>query len=303
MAVLEIRDARKAFGATRALDGLSFSLGEGELLGLLGPNGAGKTTLIRAIAGRVRLDSGSVSLYGRTLAPGKPRPDLGVVPQENALYPLLTARENLETFGRLNGVEGRRLSERIAWALEWTGLADRARAPVRTYSGGMKRRLNLACGVLHEPKLVLLDEPTVGVDPQSRESIYDMLGALRAQGTSLLLTTHYLEEAEARCERIVVVDHGRAVAAGTLVELVEQAGLAGRRVRLSVDREVASVPAGFARDSDARVLTATITDVGHELPGLLARVQAAGLAVRDVEVRTASLQAVFLALTGKELRE
>ena len=303
MAVLEIRDARKAFGATRALDGLSFSLGEGELLGLLGPNGAGKTTLIRAIAGRVRLDGGSVSLYGRTLAPGKPRPDLGVVPQENALYPLLTARENLETFGRLNGVEGRRLSERIAWALEWTGLADRARAPVRTYSGGMKRRLNLACGVLHEPKLVLLDEPTVGVDPQSRESIYDMLGALRAQGTSLLLTTHYLEEAEARCERIVVVDHGRAVAAGTLVELVEQAGLAGRRVRLSVDREVASVPAGFARDSDARVLTATITDVGHELPGLLARVQAAGLAVRDVEVRTASLQAVFLALTGKELRE
>ena len=303
MAVLEIRDARKAFGATRALDGLSFSLGEGELLGLLGPNGAGKTTLIRAIAGRVRLDGGSVSLYGRTLAPGKPRPDLGVVPQENALYPLLTARENLETFGRLNGVEGRRLSERIAWALEWTGLADRARAPVRTYSGGMKRRLNLACGVLHEPKLVLLDEPTVGVDPQSRESIYDMLGALRAQGTSLLLTTHYLEEAEARCERIVVVDHGRAVAAGTLVELVEQAGLAGRRVRLSVDREVASVPAGFACDGDARVLTATITDVGHELPGLLARVQAAGLAVRDVEVRTASLQAVFLALTGKELRE
>ena len=127
MAVLEIRDARKAFGATRALDGLSFSLGEGELLGLLGPNGAGKTTLIRAIAGRVRLDGGSVSLYGRTLAPGKPRPDLGVVPQENALYPLLTARENLETFGRLNGLEGRRLNERIAWALEWTGLADRAR--------------------------------------------------------------------------------------------------------------------------------------------------------------------------------
>ena len=303
MAVLEIRDARKAFGATRALDGLSLSLGEGELLGLLGPNGAGKTTLIRAIAGRVRLDGGSVSLYGHALAPDKPRPDLGVVPQENALYPLLTARENLETFGRLNGLEGRRLSERIAWALEWTGLADRAKAPVRAFSGGMKRRLNLACGVLHEPKLVLLDEPTVGVDPQSRESIYDMLGALRAQGTSLLLTTHYLEEAEARCERIVVVDHGRAVAAGTLVELVEQAGLAGRRVRLSVDREVASVPAGFARDSDARVLTATITDVGHELPGLLARVQAAGLAVRDVEVRTASLQAVFLALTGKELRE
>jgi len=303
MSVLEIKDARKAFGATRALDGLSVSLAEGELLGLLGPNGAGKTTLIRAIAGRVRLNAGTVSLYGRTLEPEKPRPDLGVVPQENALYPLLTARENLETFGRLNGIEGKHLNERIAWALEWTGLADRAKSPVRTYSGGMKRRLNLACGVLHEPKLVLLDEPTVGVDPQSRESIYEMLAALRARGTSLLLTTHYLEEAEARCERIVVIDHGRAVAAGTLAELVEQAGLAGRRVRLSLDRAVSSPPAGFTRDADDKVLTATITDVAHELPGLLARVQAAGLGVRDLEVRTASLQAVFLALTGKELRE
>jgi ABC-2 type transport system ATP-binding protein len=303
MAVLEIRDARKSFGATRALAGLSLSLGEGELLGLLGPNGAGKTTLIRAIAGRVRLDGGTVALYGHTLEPEKPRPDLGVVPQENALYPLLTARENLETFGELNGLDGKRLRERVAWALEWSGLAERAMSPVRTFSGGMKRRLNLACGVLHEPKLVLLDEPTVGVDPQSRESIYDMLGALRARGTSLLLTTHYLEEAEARCERIVVVDHGRAVAAGTLVELVEQAKLTGRRVRLSLDRTPERVPAGFARGEDAGTLTATINDVGRELPGLLARVQAEGLAVRDLEVRTASLQAVFLALTGKELRE
>src|SRR5580765_6249870 len=129
MAVLEIKDARKAFGATRALDGLSLSLGEGELLGLLGPNGAGKTTLIRAIAGRVRFDGGTVSLYGHTLEPEKPRPDLGVVPQENALYPLLTAREHLETFGQLNGLDGKRLRERVAWALEWSGLAERAKSP------------------------------------------------------------------------------------------------------------------------------------------------------------------------------
>jgi len=303
MAVLEIRDARKDFGSTRALDGLSLSLGEGELLGLLGPNGAGKTTLIRAIAGRVRLNAGTVSLYGRTLEPATPRTDLGVVPQENALYPMLTARENLETFGRLNGLEGKRLRERSAWALEWTGLADRAKSEVRAFSGGMKRRLNLACGVLHEPRLVLLDEPTVGVDPQSREKIYDMLSGLRAAGASLLLTTHYLEEAEARCERIVIVDRGRAIAAGTLPELVEQAGLAGRRVRLSLDRPVASAPSGFRREDDGSALTATITDVAHELPGLLARLQSAGLGVRDLEVRTASLQAVFLELTGKELRE
>ncbi len=303
MAVLEIRDARKSFFATRALDGLSLALREGELLGLLGPNGAGKTTLIRAIAGRVRLDSGTVALFGHTLAAGARRADLGVVPQENALYPLLTARENLETFGRLNGLEGKRLRERTAWALEWTGLADRARTLVRAFSGGMKRRLNLACGVLHEPRLVLLDEPTVGVDPQSREKIYDMLGGLRQGGASLLLTTHYLEEAEARCERIVVVDHGRAVAAGTLAELVDHAGLSGRLVRLRLDRAAAAPPAGFRSEGDPAVLTATIRDVGAELPGLLARVRDAGLGVRDLEVRSASLQSVFLQLTGRDLRE
>ena len=303
MAVLEIRDARKSFGSTRALDGLSLALDAGEMLGVLGPNGAGKTTLIRAIAGQVRLDAGSVALFGRVLPPGARRADLGVVPQENALYPLLTARENLETFGRLNGLEGKHLRERTAWALEWTGLADRSQATVKTFSGGMKRRLNLACGVLHEPKLVLLDEPTVGVDPQSREKIYDMLGALRADGASLLLTTHYLEEAEARCERIVVIDHGRAIAAGTVSQLVEQAGLSGRRVRVRLDQPAATLPHGFRADGEATTLTASIHDVGAELPGLLARLQGAGLAVRDLEVRSASLQAVFLELTGKDLRE
>ncbi len=303
MSVLQIREARKSFGATRALDGLSFELRAGELLGLLGPNGAGKTTLIRAIAGRVRLDSGSVVVFGRELAADMVRKDLGVAPQENALYPLLTARENLETFGRMNGLEGKHLRERTAWALEWTGLVDRAGSEVKTFSGGMKRRLNLACGVLHEPKLVLLDEPTVGVDPQSREKIYDMLSTLRADGASLLLTTHYLEEAEARCERIVVLDHGKAIAAGTLAELVEQAGLGGRLVRMRLDRAASVAPPGFRLDSEATVLTATIHDVGQELPGLLARVREAGLGVRDLEMRTASLQAVFLELTGKELRE
>jgi ABC-2 type transport system ATP-binding protein len=303
MAELEIRDARKRFGSTQALDGLSFSLAEGELLGLLGPNGAGKTTLIRAIAGRVRLDGGTVTVHGQQLAAGAPRANMGVVPQENAIYPLLTARENLETFGRLNGLEGKRLRERAAWALEWTGLADRAKSVVRGFSGGMKRRLNLACGVLHEPKLVLLDEPTLGVDPQSRERIYDMLAALRADGASLLLTTHYLEEAEARCDRIVVMDHGRAIAAGTLAELVEHAKLSGRVVRVRVERALGAPPAGFRLEGDGGVLVASIRDVGAELPGILARLQQAGVHVRDLDVRTASLQAVFLELTGKELRE
>jgi len=303
MDVLRIEDARKRFGATEALAGLTMSLRPGEMLGLLGPNGAGKTTLIRALAGRVRLDGGTISLFGRALSPADRRPELGVVPQEIALYPLLTARENLEVFGALQGVPAPRLRERVHWALEWTGLAERPRDPVKNFSGGMKRRLNLACGVLHEPKVVLLDEPTVGVDPQSREKLYEMLAALRSDGASVLITTHYLEEAEARCERIVIMDHGAALAAGTLPELVASAGLAGRRVRLSLDRAADRAPAGFSLEADGAVLAATITDVAGELPALLARVRDAGLAVRDLDVRAASLQAVFLELTGKELRE
>ncbi len=301
--VLRIDDARKSFGTTAALAGLTFELRSGEMLALLGPNGAGKTTLIRALAGRVRLDGGSLALFGRALDAGAPRPELGVVPQEIALYPLLTARENLETFGALQGVPAAQLRGRVAWALEWTGLAERGREPVQNFSGGMKRRLNLACGVLHEPKAVLLDEPTVGVDPQSREKIYEMLDALRGRGASILVTTHYLEEAEARCERIVVIDRGRAIAAGTLPELVAHAGLSGRRVRLTLDRAAERVPEGFARENGGGVITATIGDVAAELPSLLERVRAAGLGVRDLEVRAASLQSVFLKLTGKELRE
>ncbi len=303
MDVLVIDGARKSFGTTEALRGLSLRLRAGEMLALLGPNGAGKTTLIRALAGRVRLDGGTLSLFGRTLAPEAPRPELGIVPQELALYPLLTARENLELFGALQGVSASRLAERVRWALEWTGLAERTREPVKGFSGGMKRRLNLACGVLHEPKVVLLDEPTVGVDPQSREKIYEMLAGLRERGATILVTTHYLEEAEARCERIVVMDRGAALAEGTLAELVEHAGLAGRRVRIALDRPAAAAPEGFALENGGGAIVASIADVAAELPVLLARVRAAGHGVRDLDVRSASLQAVFLQLTGKDLRE
>ncbi len=303
MSILEVHDAHKSFGATPALCGLSFALREGEMLALLGPNGAGKTTLIRALAGRVRLDRGRILLEGQEQQPGAVRAQLGVVPQELAVYPLLTARENLELFGRLHGLTGRHLAERVSYALEWTGLADRRREATKGFSGGMKRRLNIACGVLHEPKVVLLDEPTVGVDPQSRERIYDMLEGLKQQGTAVLITTHYLEEAEARCERIVIIDHGVNIAAGTLPELLAHAKLTGRRLRLALESIAAIAPAGFRLEEGGATLTATISDVAGELPELLTRVRAAGLSVRDVEVRTASLQTVFLTLTGKELRE
>ena len=297
MNVLTITDARKAFGRVIALDGASFDLQPGELLALLGPNGAGKTTLIRAIAGRVRLDGGEIRLFDRVLTGRETAPELGIVPQEIALYPNLTAHENLEVFGRLKGLSGADLRAQIGWALDKTGLADRASESVKQFSGGMRRRLNIACGVLHRPKVVLLDEPTVGVDPQSRDRIYDMLAELAASGVSLLLTTHHLEEAEARCARTVIIDHGKVIAAGTLPELVDHTVGRYRQVTLQLDAPLAD------GGSDGRVVRTRMRDVAVELPPLLVRIREAGRTVDDVEVRGPSLQAVFIHLTGRELRE
>ena len=309
MNVLSVTKATKSFGAVKALDGASLELRQGELLALLGPNGAGKTTLIRAIAGRVRLDSGEIRLFGVPLAEGRTAPELGIVPQEIALYPLLTARENLAAFGELQGLAGADLKRQIDWALDRTGLGDRAAEPVKQFSGGMKRRLNIACGVLHRPRIVLLDEPTVGVDPQSRDRIYDMLSDLAAEGVSLLLTTHHLEEAEARCSRTVIIDHGRAIAQGTLAELVDQTVGRHRLVTLRLDaplpagQTVVHEPDAVVDAGDATRLRARLYDVASELPLLLDRVRQAGRAVEDVDVRGPSLQAVFIHLTGRELRE
>ena len=312
MNVLTITNARKAFGPVIALDGASLDLRKGELLALLGPNGAGKTTLIRAITGRVRLDAGEIRLFDRQLDGRETPPELGIVPQEIALYPNLTARENLDAFGRLNGLSGADLTRQIDWALNTAGLADRASESVKRFSGGMRRRLNIACGVLHHPKIVLLDEPTVGVDPQSRDRIYDMLAELAAAGVSLLLTTHHLEEAEARCARTVIIDHGKVIAAGTLSELVDQTIGRYRLVTLQLDAplgaeaasQVAAVAGGASSDAaDGRVVRTRMHDVAAELPPLLECVRAAGRSVDDVEVRGPSLQAVFIHLTGRELRE
>jgi ABC-2 type transport system ATP-binding protein len=316
--VLSVADARKRYGSTVALDGAAMHLHRGEWLALLGPNGAGKTTLIKAIAGRVKLDGGTIALLGRTL--GGPndadsrqmRAKLGIVPQDLALYPLLTASENLSVFGALCGVGREQLAERVQWALEWTGLADRAHTLAKTFSGGMKRRLNIACGVLHQPEVVLLDEPTIGVDPQSRERIWSMLSQLRSAGTSLLLTTHQLDEAQQICDRITIIDHGRTIADGTMDQLVAQTIGRGRRVTLVLDdgplaalQALAAQTAGLGPalqliDREARL---NVEDVAAELPPLLARVHESGRRVLDVRVEPPSLQAVFIHLTGRELRE
>jgi ABC-2 type transport system ATP-binding protein len=307
MTVLTITDARKAYGAVQALAGASLELRQGELLALLGPNGAGKTTLIRAVAGRVRLDSGEVRVLDRVTRPGRTPRELGIVPQDVAVYGLMTARENLEAFGRLHGLSGRALATQVDWALDRTGLSDRSNESVKRFSGGMRRRLNIACGILHRPRIVLLDEPTVGVDPQSRDRIYDMLGELASDGVSLLLTTHHLEEAEARCARTVIIDHGRVIASGTLADLVEQTVGRHRLVTLRLDAAWNAGTSGSADvdidASDPRVIRARMTDVASGLPPLLHAVRASGRTVDDVEVRGPSLQSVFIHLTGRELRE
>jgi ABC-2 type transport system ATP-binding protein len=227
--VLTIKNLRKAFGTIVAVDGVSFSLEPGQLVGLLGPNGAGKTTTVSMISGLITPDRGEVLVGGHRLAgdtdPAKRR--IGLVPQDLALYDELSARDNLRFFGALYSLTGRALDEAIAKALELVELADRARDAVKTFSGGMKRRLNLAAGLLHDPDILLLDEPTVGVDPQSRNAIFDNLETLRSRGKGLIYTTHYMEEVERLADRIVVMDHGKVIAEDTLAGLQSRVAVAG----------------------------------------------------------------------------
>jgi linearmycin/streptolysin S transport system ATP-binding protein len=229
MAMLEVRDVRKSFGPLLAVDGVSFALEAGRLVGLLGPNGAGKTTTVSMVAGLVTPDRGEVLVAGRRLSgdtdPAKRR--IGLVPQDLALYDELSARENLRFFGALYGLSGAALDGAIAAALDLVELSDRRRDAVKTFSGGMKRRLNLAAGLLHDPDILLLDEPTVGVDPQSRHAIFENLETLRRRGKALLYTTHYMEEAERLADRIVVIDHGRVIADDTLAGLQSRVAAVG----------------------------------------------------------------------------
>lgn len=308
--ILAVSGLRKRFGATVALDGVQLSLRRREWLGLLGPNGAGKTTLVRAIVGRVRPNAGVVTLLGKPLsengaAANQLRGNLGLVPQEIALFPLLTARENLQAFARFHGVEEAARKERVDWALAWAGLEEHARRPVKTFSGGMKRRLNLGCGVLHRPEVILLDEPTEGVDPQSRERIWKMLESLRQEGASLLHTTHHLHEAEEVCDRIVIIDGGKVAAAGTVDELVERTIGRSRRVVLTLDRPFSGPVALQVEPEEGRpqVVSCAVDDFSLQLPEVLDGLREQGYEVIDLHVHHPTLHAVFIHLTGRELRE
>jgi ABC-2 type transport system ATP-binding protein len=304
---LELSEIRKTFGGRKALDGVSLSITPGEILGMLGPNGAGKTTVVRSVAGRVRLDSGSVSLFGLPPDDRDAPSRRGWVTQEIALYGLLTPRENLWTFGRYQGLASAALNNAINRSLDWIGLADRAKDKTASLSGGMKRRLNIAAGTIHGPRLLLLDEPTAGVDPQSRERIYGMISELKAQGVSLLYTTHYMEEAERLCDRIAIIDHGRIIASGTQAELVRST--LGSRQAITIDSE--KPIGGSLREKlerlGASVEPATVRlladDPPRQIRELLEVFHAERAGIRDLTLKSPTLEEVFLKLTGRELRE
>jgi ABC-2 type transport system ATP-binding protein len=300
---LRVENVWKKYGSNQALRGTSFSVKAGERLALLGPNGAGKTTLIRTMCGRIRPDSGRVLLFDRPIQEPSVLQQLGVIPQDLAIYPDLTARENLECFGRLHGLRSTRLKDRVDWALDWIGLTDRAHDLTSKFSGGMKRRVNIACGVLHKPRVLLLDEPTVGVDPQSRQRIFDMLDELHLQGTSIVLTTHHLDEAEQRSDRIVIVDHGQVIAEGELSELIANTTGTQRLVTMDISGLMVAAPVGIRWDQERNRYLASVDNVAEELPKILDRIQSVGGLVKDLEVHQPNLHDVFLYLTGKELRE
>ena len=308
--MIEVERLRKSFNSLLAVDDVSFTVGEGEIFGLLGPNGAGKTTTINMICGVLKPDGGRVLIGGKDiwLESKTVKQGLAVVPQEISVYEDITARDNLNFWGSLYGLRGGDLRSRVDESLTRVGLSDRAGDKVKGFSGGMKRRLNLCMGLLHRPRVLLLDEPTVGIDPQARLNILEVVREVAASGTTVLYTTHYMDEAQDLCDRIAIMDHGKILTVGTLDELTRLAGeaevlrLSGRfddsaRARLEAVRGVRVLKA----DNDVAVLS-----VDADGPGLLAilpKILEADLGVDDVSIQQPNLQSVFISLTGKELRD
>jgi ABC-2 type transport system ATP-binding protein len=307
---VEVEGLVKHYGSRIALDGISFAIEPGEIVGLLGPNGAGKSTTISILATLLRADRGRVSVAGHALPAQarRVRRALGLVPQQTAVYPSLTARENLTFFGCMQGLTRREARRATESALELVGLEKRADEPVERFSGGMRRRLTLACGVLHAPSVLLLDEPTVGVDPQSRERIFTAVEALAARGAAILYSTHDMEEAERLARRVVLLDLGRIVALGTPAELVTRLEMA-LRIHLRAARPL---PDGWLADvAGARLVESEgaganyVVEVadGTAAPPVIAAATRAGGDLVDLTLHRPNLADVFFALTGRGLRE
>jgi ABC-2 type transport system ATP-binding protein len=310
--IIEARGLLKRYGNLEAVKGLSFAIRRGEIFGFLGPNGAGKTTTISMLSCLLEPTEGTAMVAGHDVvkAPNEVKRRIGLVPQELALYPTLSARDNLDYFGRIYGLRGRALRQRVDEMLEMVTLTERAKAAVKTYSGGMKRRLNIAAGMLHCPEVLFLDEPTVGVDPQSRNAIFEHVEQLRGEGMTVLYTTHYMEEAERLCDRVAIIDEGRIVALDTPRKLI--ADLGGGIIHLGVVngkmdekligqiRSLPEVESATRFDGKVKVETAHAQEALVHLLELFSRT---ATHITALQVLEPNLETVFLHLTGKQLRE
>jgi len=307
--LIEVNDLQKSYGDLIAVNHVSFSARAGTVFGLLGPNGAGKSTTISCLSGLLKPTAGNIRVGGFDLASDavKAKRSLGIVPQELAIYEDLSARDNLAYWGAAYGLRGDRLKQRVDHVLSRIGLTDRANDLPKQYSGGMKRRLNFGCGLVHEPATLLLDEPTVGVDPQSRERLFDLVREEKAKGTCVLYTTHYMEEAEKLCDELAIIDHGKIIAAGTLNELRAEFGgndiiqLSGSFELSRVEPLLAELGAGVLSLS-TEVLMITLMEGARNLPAVLQAVSSTGAEIRNTRLSEPNLESLFLKLTGKELR-
>lgn len=303
--MIKAENLKKQYGNTIALDDVSFEVQKGETFGLLGPNGAGKTTTIQLLCGLLKPDGGAVTLDGKT----DPtlidvRLSLGTVPQTLAVYEELSAEENLRFFGKIYGLSGRRLKQRVTDCLEIAGLSQRRRERVSKYSGGMKRRLNMACSLLHEPTLLLLDEPTVGVDPQSRNSIFDTIEVMKKQGRTIIYTTHYMEEAERLCDRVAILDYGKILDMDTVHNLIAKHG-GSSRVEAEFEKTIPD-PEKIKQLIDGKKIQFEETKVRFETSQpmkSLAMLNRSNIHFQSLKVATPNLEDVFLNLTGRRLRD
>lgn len=308
--LLEIIQLTKSFGSYQAVDHISFSVRQGEIFGFLGPNGAGKTTTINMICSLLKPDSGQIRINGVDVVNSSPswRKQLGVVPQETALYDELSASENLKFWGKLYGLSGKALQDRVDAMLHITGLTDRSKERIKSFSGGMKRRLNLAVGMIHQPALLLLDEPTVGIDPQGRHSMLEMVREQARSGATILYTTHYLDEAELLCDRLAIIDHGRILACGAKTEINQIVG-ENRLVRVTGGFTADATLALVQQMGNISILSQQPEEVVFSLPMqmgtgiLIEKMLAHGFRIDNLSIKEPSLDSVFLKLTGRELRD
>ncbi len=314
MHLLEVSHLQKRYGDLLAVDDISFHVDAGEIFGLLGPNGAGKSTTMMMIAGLLPVDGGEVLLTGQPLVPEarELRATLGVVPQDLAVYPELTARENLSFFGKLYGLKGEELERRIASALERTGLTGRANSRSHEFSGGMKRRLNFGIALLHHPQLLILDEPTVGVDPQSRAHLLDCVRQLRDEGVAVIYASHYMEEVQALCDRVAIVDHGKLLACDTLRQLLSRMSAdlcfrimpAGRPIPHELQQLAEVVDTSSGDDGEFTLVVSRENDrLNETLMQITRSLNDHQIPLRAVETQDPNLERLFLDLTGRRLRD